>query len=100
MAKDTLRSGQVITTFGPGSLLDLPDSSVILGGLEHWNYDRKDIPTIKEDRLLRMLQNQENLSPKPQALRSPPKEEQNAMPGTFEPNVTAWEFPELSLIHI
>jgi len=31
-----LRLSQVITTFGPGAMLDLPESSVIIGGLEHW----------------------------------------------------------------
>lgn len=31
-----VRHSQVVTTFGPGSLLDLPTQSVIVGGLEHW----------------------------------------------------------------
>ena len=31
-----LRHSQVITTFGPGSLVDLPTQSAIVGGLEHW----------------------------------------------------------------
>ncbi len=29
----------VVTTFGPGSMLDLPDTAVIVSGLDHWNYD-------------------------------------------------------------
>ncbi len=31
-----LRQSQVITTFGPGAMLDLPDHSVLVGGLEQW----------------------------------------------------------------
>ena len=31
-----LRQRQLITTFGPGAMLDLPDCSVIIAGLEHW----------------------------------------------------------------
>jgi hypothetical protein len=31
-----VRQSQVVTTFGPGALLDLPRHSVIVGGLDHW----------------------------------------------------------------
>src|SRR5205823_2141233 len=37
-----LRRGQVVTSFGPGATIDLPDLSVIIGGLEWWRgYDRE-----------------------------------------------------------
>ena len=32
-----IRLSQVVMTFGPGSLLDLPTHSVIVGGLDHWS---------------------------------------------------------------
>jgi len=32
-------------------MVDLPDASVIVGGLDHWNYDPSHIPTINEERL-------------------------------------------------
>ena len=32
-----IRQSQVVTTFGPGSMLDLPKSSVIIAGLEYWD---------------------------------------------------------------
>ena len=32
-----MRQSQLITTFGPGALLDLPRFSVIVGGLDTWN---------------------------------------------------------------
>ncbi len=31
-----LRRSQIVTTFGPGAMLDLPRHAVIVGGLEHW----------------------------------------------------------------
>ena len=31
-----LRQSQLITTFGPGAMVDLVDRSVVIGGLEHW----------------------------------------------------------------
>ena len=36
-----LRASQLIMSFGPGALVDLPESSVIMGGLEQWQYDRE-----------------------------------------------------------
>lgn len=36
MTRQRLRPSQVITTFGPGAILDLPDDSVMLAGIEHW----------------------------------------------------------------
>lgn len=39
-----LRRGQVVTSFGPGATIDLPDLSVIIGGLEWWRgFDRERI---------------------------------------------------------
>ena len=31
-----IRQSQVLTTFGPGSMVDLPNHSVLIGGLNHW----------------------------------------------------------------
>ena len=31
-----MRQSQVVTTFGPGSMIDLPNNAVMLSGLEHW----------------------------------------------------------------
>jgi len=31
-----IRRSQVISTFGPGAMVDLPRHSVLIGGLEHW----------------------------------------------------------------
>ena len=34
-----VRPSQVITTFGPGSIVDLPTLSVIVAGIDHWPVD-------------------------------------------------------------
>lgn len=51
--KDLLRMSQVITTFGPGAMLDLPSHSVIVAGLDDWS--RNNRRRIHEERLLRKL---------------------------------------------
>jgi len=43
-----LRQSQVLTTFGPGSMVDLPTRSVVISGLTYWKGDRQ---PIREDRL-------------------------------------------------
>jgi Domain of unknown function (DUF1998) len=44
-----LRQSQVVTTFGPGSLVDLPRQSVIIGGLDDWRMSGR--VRIREPRL-------------------------------------------------
>ncbi len=91
MAKDSIRSGQLVTTFGPGSMVDLPDSAVIVSGLDHWNYDAGEPPPlVEEPRLLATLRRQ--LDTPPSHLRKPPPSKDRDR--GFCPNVTAWEFPE------
>ena len=43
-----LRRSQVLTTFGPGAMVDLPEQSVLIGGLEYWKGDKE---RIFEERL-------------------------------------------------
>ncbi len=47
------RLSQVVTTFGPGAMVDLLDHAVIVGGLEFWHYETKKhgIPVLAEPRL-------------------------------------------------
>jgi hypothetical protein len=48
----TVRQSQVVTTFGPGAMVDLLTDAVLLGGLDFWSYDRNfKIPHISEPRL-------------------------------------------------
>ena len=39
MSDTQLRASQIITTFGPGAMVDFPDASVLVAGLDHWSYD-------------------------------------------------------------
>ncbi|WP_404460846.1 DrmB family protein [Sutcliffiella horikoshii] len=51
-----LRPSQFITTFGPGSIVDLPDYSVIIGGIDKWDsFDVSKSKTIEENRLKKKL---------------------------------------------
>ena len=47
----SLRRSQVVTSFGPGATIDLPDISVVIGGLDWWKgYERERIiePRLEE----------------------------------------------------
>ena len=50
MAKNVQRRSQLVSIFGPGSMIDLPTRSVIVGGLETWALDFTE-PEIVEPRL-------------------------------------------------
>ena len=54
-AEGQIRRGQVITTYGPGALIDLPNHSAIVGGLETWP-KTSDLEEVVEPRLARKLQ--------------------------------------------
>lgn len=48
----TVRQSQVVTTFGPGAMVDLLTDAVLVSGLDFWSYDRNyEIPHIPEPRL-------------------------------------------------
>ena len=46
-----LRSSQLITTYGPGAMVELTDSSIIVGGLEGWKYPEDQACLVSEPRL-------------------------------------------------
>ena len=51
-----VRHGQLITTYGPGAMVDLPDRSVVIGGLNLWHYSRDDDSSfIDQPRLIAKL---------------------------------------------
>ena len=74
MANDFIRQSQLVTTYGPGSMIDLPDYSVMVSGLDEWAYQRRE--RIDEPRLiakLRLLLGVPTLD-----LFTPPRHEENA----------------------
>lgn len=85
-----LRQSQVVTTFGPGSLVDLPRQSVIIGGLDDWRMAGR--VRIHEPRLeakLRILLNLPSLE-----LYAPPVYDEDAVQqGSASPYVAARVFP-------
>jgi len=56
MAKNELRLSQLIRTFGPGSMVDLPAHSVVVGGLEQWTMRGEAFVTLSEPRLQARLE--------------------------------------------
>lgn len=50
-ADGQIRQSQILSTFGPGAMVDLPDASVLIGGLNHWKFNRDGKREIVEARL-------------------------------------------------
>lgn len=63
MSRQQLRPSQIITTFGPGSIVDLPDDSVMLAGTDHWFDGQKRFKKIGEPRLQSALKVREFRTP-------------------------------------
>lgn len=49
-----MRASQIVTTFGPGSLLDLLDDAALVGGLDFWRLG-DDTELVREPRLLEAI---------------------------------------------
>ena len=83
-----IRQSQVVTTFGPGAMVDLPDHAVIIAGLDQWNGYRNQ-PVVEE-----------RLAAKVKALLGLPSVEFYAPPADSDDptaavtGITAWLFPE------
>ena len=69
-----VRPSQLLHTYGPGSLVDLPHLSVLVSGLDGWGADPTVSPEIVEKRLLAAVRRR--LGPSVQALRLPPHKEE------------------------
>ena len=84
-----LRRSQVITTFGPGALIDLPNDSAIVGGLDTWGSETS-LEPIDEPRLSAKLMSMTGV-PGPRLYAPPPEPEswQDKQRG-----IGAWRFPE------
>ena len=84
-----VRRGQVITTYGPGALIDLPRHSAIVGGLDTWP-KTSDLEEIVELRLTRKLQMMTGVSA-PRLFAPPPDEND---PRESPKSIVVWRFPE------
>lgn len=91
-----LRQSQLITTFGPGAMVDLPTRSVIIGGLDRWDMQNGTWRTLSEPRAVMVLQDvlreRKGLSTDVVlTLRTPPLDPQ--LPGREPPGIDATIFP-------
>ncbi len=82
-----IRQSQVVTTFGPGAMVDLPDHAVLIGGLDDWTEGRT---PVSEDRLIASLKRWLDL-PRLRLYTPPAATDDPAKPRT---GITAWQFPE------
>lgn len=84
-----IRRSQLITSFGPGSMMDLPNHSVLISGLDSWSTGGDE---IIEPRLVDKLK--ELFDPPLQVLKlyNPPPD--NDDPTAPQTGITAWQFPE------
>ena len=83
-----LRQSQVITTYGPGALLDLPEHAAIVAGLETW--PTGDLDEIIDERLAGLLGAITGV-PSPRMYAPPPEPQDPWSPGR---GIGAWSFPE------
>jgi hypothetical protein len=70
----TIRPSQAIHSYGVGALIDLPNLSVMIGGLDRWDVTRQVV--ITEDRLLDAVR--ARVGPQVEALRALPVEPQTS----------------------
>ena len=84
-----LRRSQVITTYGPGALIDLPKHSAVVGGLETWPRP-SDLQEIDEPRLASKLRRM-TAGSAPRLHAPPPA---SSAPWESRPGIGAWRFPE------
>src|SRR5690606_16900365 len=85
-----LRRSQVITTFGPGAMVDLPDHSILVGGLDHqWTEGGRE--QIHERRLSQRISELLELGDREVPLYTPPVD--NDDPQAGQTGITCFTFP-------
>jgi len=92
-AHGQLRRGQVITTYGPGALIDLPTDAAIVAGLESWPR-LGDLEEILEPRLAGKLRSMTGVKA-PQLFAPPPAEDDPREPSK---GIGAWRFPSWMVV--
>lgn len=88
-AHGQIRRSQVITTYGPGALIDGPSYSAIVGGLDFWPKPA-DLEEIDEQRLVRKLRDMTGLA-SPRLYVPPPDSNDPREPLRA---IVAFRFPE------
>ena len=88
-----LRQSQVITTYGPGALIDLPNHAAIVAGLESWP-STHDLDEVVDPRLSGLLQAITGVEA-PRMYAPPP---QPTEPWAPQHGIGAWTFPEWFIV--
>src|SRR5450830_1410989 len=88
-AQGQVRRSQVITTYGPGALIDLPKHSAIVGGLDTWP-KTSDLDEVVEPRLVQKLQTMTGVTA-PKLFAPPPDSDD---PRLAPRGIGVWRFPE------
>src|SRR5580704_6580195 len=97
MADDKVRLSRVVGVFGPGAMLDLPERSVLVQGLDHWEmFGTGAFDVIEEPRLARLLHQRLSddgrlVADRPPELRTPPIDAGD--PRRISPGIKATVFP-------
>jgi hypothetical protein len=91
--REFLRQSQVLTTFGPGAMVDLPDRAVLIEGLQGWRFGggREE---LQEPRLVRKLRDMLQL-PSVRLVKPPAFDER---PGVRKSTIGARIFPTWFLV--
>lgn len=92
-ASGEIRQSQILSTFGSGAMMDLPNHSVLIGGLNHWKGDRR---RIYEDRLAGRVC--ELMGVNSIALYAPPVDQQD--PRASRSGITSFVFPTWFLAQV
>jgi MrfA Zn-binding domain len=93
-----IRQSQLVTTFGPGAMVDLVDRAIVIGGLDHWTWADGKWITLDDPRLrrsllprLRALDPNLDLAPTDYFRKAPEGDLRNPSPAA---GVRALEFPK------
>ncbi|HPA50386.1 MAG TPA: DUF1998 domain-containing protein [Thermoanaerobaculia bacterium] len=91
-----IRRSQLVRTFGPGAMVDLPNHSVVVSGLDSW-FPASEMPTIVEERLSLKVASVLGHG-KPVPLKGPPVvSDDERTPAT---GVPAFQFPEWFVVQV
>ena len=91
--KEFLRQSQVLTTFGPGAMVDLPERAVLIEGLQSWRFGRGR-EEVAEPRLVAKLHERLGL-PSVRLVKPPAFDER---PGAPHASIGARIFPTWFLV--
>ena len=87
-----IRQSQLLTTFGPGSMVDLPERSVVISGLSYWHGNQKPITEERLRHKVNKLIEQQTGKWQNLELLTPPQPYQNA--DSRQHRIEAFVFPQ------